>query len=431
MARTASVQPLKDVASNDESDDEEEENECMKELCDLEFTFVNKWLTFFVGGLSFVAWNAWYMITTDGGKPLSLKGLLIFTACTVVGLGLISYWHYRHAKDLKAAAAAALDPQKAKETPKDVGSALLEQTYANLTDAMGYVLVEAWTTPDPFPQGQPWLNALMAFSAVLLVIFAVETAERHTDPGGMRSFLDVLGQVVQSGGTFFVVGPLIKGWRGAFEVPEGKAAYWYVGFLALWTGIFISMISSWIAAKLCHADGKEDDTDTTETMCGEKALSLLKAVAFYQGGMMIKKRVIQLLGDEGWGPWGGMLAHSVTCVFIAIALEKGQNCFPLSKEPGPRAYWLKFRQDTTASYMRMNAWIFSGIFNKAVSDFVPHSSKIEWAIVAVVGQIGSLLLDQFRVLRLKKFVDLEEDILSDGDISHADDDEDEEDGKKG
>jgi len=375
------------------------------------FTFVNKWLTFFVGGLSFVAWDAWSIVATDGATGgVPLRRLLMFTGGTLVGLAIISGWHYRQAKELKAAAEAALDPNKI-QTPSEFGQALLEKTFGNLTDAMGYVMVTAWTASYPLPKDQNWLNALFCFSIIVLVVILVEAWERHTEKGSMRAFLDVLGQVILSGGVFFVVYPVAAGWKDLTDTPAGDAPTILVALGGLFAGVSISMSASYATAKLCHADGKEDDTDTIDTLFGEKVLSLVKQVAFYTGGVLIKARMLEDYATRGWTPWAKVFGFCFGSVTVGLILEKLQNIRPLSNDPGPRAYWMKFRQDTITSYMKVNSWIFSGLFNLGIAEIVHPSKKIAWISLALLSQLSSLLLEEWRVRRLKKFYyEVEEDV---------------------
>lgn len=397
------------VAGHEEASDgsdEDEHGSCWNDFVDCEFTFFNKWLVFSVGGLSFVAWNAWYMAATDGGKAMPLEHLLLFTLFTLILLVIICMWHYRNAKELKEAVAMALDPKT--QTPANIGAALLEKTFGNLTDAIGYVLVEAWTATFPLPAGHPYWTCCICFFGVLAVVLLAECWERQTNPGGFKSFLDVLGQVILSGGTFFVVTPLVLVWKELTGTdPNTHAEYW-VGFLAIATGVVVSAAASYIASKACHADGKEEDTDTMETLSGEKALALMKGVMFYTGGTLVKQLILAEYAQNGWGPWLSVIVFTTVAVTFGLVFEKLQNAAPLSKDAGPRAYALKFRQEMISVYMRVNAFIFSGLFNNGIkqsNNLGGSSTKLLWIFVAVTAQLGSLLLEECRTNRLRKFAD--------------------------
>eukprot|EP00746_Dinoflagellata_sp_MGD_P122892 gnl/MRDRNA2_/MRDRNA2_57655_c0_seq1.p1 gnl/MRDRNA2_/MRDRNA2_57655_c0~~gnl/MRDRNA2_/MRDRNA2_57655_c0_seq1.p1 ORF type:complete len:176 (-),score=28.69 gnl/MRDRNA2_/MRDRNA2_57655_c0_seq1:122-649(-) len=151
-------------------------------------------------------------------------------------------------------------------------------------------------------------------------------------------------------------------------------------------------------------------------MCGEKVLALLKGVSFYSGGMLYKAYTVDHLkiefGAKGLAAWVGLVLHSIVCVFVGIYLEKSQNsavakkcCGSADTATGTRAYYLKFRQDVISSYMRMNSWIMSGLFNNAITQYLDPTSKLIWFPLAIVAQLVSLLLEQFRIRRLQTFVE--------------------------
>lgn len=415
---------LPSATDNGEAESDEEE-EPHHPCANCQFTCLNKFLSFYSFSLSFVAWNMWYYQFTDTGKdPMELPALLWFTGGTLLVLAAAAGWHYSYAKELEEMKEEAMT---SKATPADLGASLLEHTYENLTEAIGYILVEVWLKTYHLPKGHPWLSTFIRFAGIMIVVLLFETCERHIGKGGSRAFIDVLGQVVLSGGTFFVVDSAKEVWRSVFDVEEKTKD---PGILCVWvaflTGIAVSFLISYITAKTCHADGKDEDTDTMQTMFGEKVLTLVKGVAFYTAAMLSVDHEKSALTEEDtkdhvlYGLL--MFFYSIFAVLGVVLLEEMCVCgcgthHDKSMETGPRVYWLKFQQDYVSCFLKMQSFVFAMLFIEVMGSGGKGTLfGIGFWFTAIIAQITSLALEYCRVARLKKSMaelgvhDLDEDL---------------------
>eukprot|EP00747_Dinoflagellata_sp_TGD_P163313 gnl/TRDRNA2_/TRDRNA2_181856_c0_seq1.p1 gnl/TRDRNA2_/TRDRNA2_181856_c0~~gnl/TRDRNA2_/TRDRNA2_181856_c0_seq1.p1 ORF type:complete len:424 (+),score=65.26 gnl/TRDRNA2_/TRDRNA2_181856_c0_seq1:71-1342(+) len=407
MARKVSAEEL-----DEELFEEDSTEEVVHEVCECRFSIVNRLYSFLVGGLSYTAWIAMYNALAD--KLDGVTDLIIFTVVIAFFLVLVTLWHYQNSKKLAKAAKHALSV-KAHPTGTELWGALMEKTYGNISDAMGYVLVNAWITVYPIPNTlAPLVIALIVMACVCVLLFILEVLERSTE-GAPHEIFMTAGTVIASGASWFVVGPLVKSWCSLDGMAECQGsdpnlipAWWLTGLAFAFGVIFHQLVGS-LFAHFFGADEIETEDDPLETAMAEKVLYFIKAGCLYTGGTLLKIRIFKNELPLFDNVWLYTFLFAVCAVISALVLEKLQNRLAAccDKQGPDLAFWMKFETELVSNYTKILGWITSKLVCQGMTVTLPKAwatSHPFWWVFAFLCQAGSLAAEEFRVRRLHAMV---------------------------
>eukprot|EP00440_Ansanella_granifera_P015579 gb/GFBE01016928.1/.p1 GENE.gb/GFBE01016928.1/~~gb/GFBE01016928.1/.p1 ORF type:complete len:444 (+),score=108.10 gb/GFBE01016928.1/:1-1332(+) len=370
------------------------------------YHFMDRTLTFFVSAFSFVSWTSWYNFCHTFGAFGTLNRLLVLTAVILAVLVLLIVLHFRHKRTLKAAAEMESD---AGILDAKMAAALVEKTFGNITDAMGYVLVEAWTTVYALPNGglrKDSVSFIAAVFAVGLFTFLLEVIERSLPRGStLREVLDLAGQVALSACSWFITDPMVAMFKQLFNINYNAPPPFSVGMLAAAGSVLVLMsvnllLANVLSYKVAEREDSEsdgEDDDTADVIFLEKVMFLLKQASIYTTGRLFKESIIATDYAHNHPGWTAVLfiIFSVLALLVAEAVSNSQ---PLPDDPWTKLFWLKIRGDTLSLYMRAAGWISAVLLN---TDLNWRASERRGNIKdAVVSQLIALAIDQFRVHRL-------------------------------
>lgn len=395
-------------ASSDDDDYQEEEEEVEQECCGFGFQYVNRLMLLAVSATSLMAWDAFFNLInpTHNLDKWDIWRLILFTIGMFLLLMLMGFYYSRHQKNLSAAAKTALSDD-VKDDLEDEGAALVEQSYANLTNAIGYTIVGVWLNVYPIPDDFTyWFIGLM-FLIVLLVVFLFEVAFRAMPIGVGKTVFGNISANITTQGIWVVVNLCVPMWR-----RWGKVEGWQPVDLGvpgghigppLWLGVvafFVSLIYISVANILAHfvcgiSKTVNDNTDPLEPAMCDKTRTMINQACLYTTGTLIMQHFNQ---RPDWAAnvwWWSQVAFLGSAAAVMIC-QLG-----LSHIPCPCTDVSKFKSEA----VNLLTLMFGYICGHFYSGWIETALKVTgwwWLLFAIIFQAVSLGFEEVRANCLVK-----------------------------
>eukprot|EP00928_Gymnodinium_smaydae_P040394 TRINITY_DN27395_c0_g1_i1.p1 TRINITY_DN27395_c0_g1~~TRINITY_DN27395_c0_g1_i1.p1 ORF type:complete len:446 (-),score=57.43 TRINITY_DN27395_c0_g1_i1:149-1312(-) len=295
----------------------------------------------------------------------------------------------------------------------EFSDAVFVDSFENLSDAMGYVIVEAWYSVISVRERKTHSELITFFkisAVIVLVTFVLETAEHLSKRSRAHAVFSLLSKVVVSGGAWFLATPLMELWLRLFQVGPNDGPSLFVILLSVLVGIAWQHFVSFVLQYSYRFRNKKNDLEELGAFLGEDLSDLTKQAMFYTSARLAKARVVAFSNYLGIHSVFSSVLWTFYAVAVVMVIEYFTSLPPLSDVPASRVRMYKLRAESGAMYCRALAWMDSGFLTVTIGAYF-RDTPLSFFVQAIVAQAISILVERFRLLRLLKVVTQIEDLV--------------------
>jgi len=372
--------------------------------------FLNRFAMMVVAGLSYTSWSSFYAVCTRTANLQNPVEAAVFTAIMLALLALLAGWYVRHETTLHAQAKLAMDEPllqlKREEAAALLTAAVLDKSFGNLSDAMGYTIVEVWA-------GLVWLRlhwlAALALGAAagFAVLLGISVAQERLPPSGSEStggllhaWLDLLSTVWIGSFAWFISVPAHKALQDAFHIDDGQAGEPWMWILALMGSAAWVVVSGVCVSMYCnseHVEGSDSEVNANKplrVLVCEKVEPMFNHAAFYTSARLAKTWVMtEWASQDSYFP---VVAWTTLTVFVVCFLEQLIKSVAAPDTASSVALKLKLETQVISLTARTFTWIDAAMVCALYQSRRGYEGW-EWMVVGLVTQGQALLVEHLRV----------------------------------